>query len=143
MATCAICQRPIAGHQRFVITNEAEALHTACARAGATTVGQRLRMALAAAQTELASARVVAARAALDREQLAVDHRAREAEWTARLAEAKRETQTAAAERDAARRELALMQAIRGSPPAQSGTEGAPPDERDPAVVRYSLLELT
>jgi CRISPR/Cas system-associated endonuclease Cas1 len=147
MASCAVCRHPIA-RRADVCVQDTEVIHRGCA--GGATVRQKLEHELAESMRtaeqltraallaqELAASRLrqlssaVAGRAADNtdnaREQRELLRRARDAESTARRMEA---------ERDAARRELALYQATAAPQPQPER------DERDASEVRFSLLEI-
>ncbi len=161
MATCAVCLTPITSPQRFVIDGT-EVLHRACALRQHITILQRAQQDLAAARHAEASAqsRELEYRAKIatleylnqklgsDETDIATVRRDLRVIMR-HSAILRTERGQAIAERDAARRELALHQTIAAAPvatapAADSSAQEALPERpgRDDAETRFSLLEL-
>ncbi len=147
MATCAACQQPIIARQQVRVVG-CEVVHAICV--GRKTIGDTMREGLARVEARIAALEAEGAalhgearRAMLDvtrlREELG--HRVREEQATLRaLDTSNRERDAAIQERDRLRTE---NQALRARPLAPTANDSEDQvDNRDPFVVRASLLEL-
>lgn len=159
--SCAICLQPITDGTKFVVAGT-EVFHRGCvaARGTRTSIGNRRHQRLIALEAENMQLRDQAARAEAAeaevrrlREQLETSRKSfdvvtrdrdrlidNEAEYRRQRNAALRERDEANAARDAARRELALMQQLaqsQASPPASED-----PARQDEAQERFRLLEL-
>jgi hypothetical protein len=138
-AECSICGGSISSQARFVLSGT-EVMHSACARSGRDTALQRLRQKVATLEIVASSAeRLERENAHLRREMSSIEHAHRE-----RVSRLERthsaELSRVTAERDAARTEAALHQALGARPGLTAPVE--PTDTRDASEVRFSLLEL-
>ncbi len=144
MATCAVCERPIARHAKFLLV-ETEVVHRDCLGRGETRMARRaaeweqaqrdnaeLRRELREARTQLATAR---AEAETDRQaMLSIRSMARS---DARNMQARHDAELATL-----RLELAAVQSTQHTS-VQSGPAAIPESPPvDDAAVRFSLLDL-
>lgn len=147
--SCAACLQPLVHGVKYVLVGT-EVIHSSCARAGMQTLVQKLQSQLSLARQESARWQSEAATA---RYELRIANALGDELETARSGVARLERQAARmlqernealAARDAAKRELALRDAI-GTPrvatPDATETQRAE-DKRDATEVRFSLLEL-
>lgn len=156
MATCAVCQQPIANLTRMRVAGS-EILHVACARSGQQTIGARRQQDIARLEAELATERrrrheaeleVGRARNALRKVEssVAIDEQ-RHADELAQLAgardraladaaRARGEAAAATRQADEAIRERDAAVADAARPATAEHTSG------DDASVRFSLLEF-
>ncbi len=147
MAICAACQQPIVARQQVRVVG-CEVVHASCV--GRKTIGDTMRQGLASIEprvatleAEGAALRGEATRALMEVARARREIAQRHEEWTAThtaLGDALRERDAAIQERDRLRAE---NQALRARPPAPTTNDSEDHvDNRDPFVVRASLLEL-
>jgi chromosome segregation ATPase len=158
-AACAICLQPIGNKEQFVLAGT-EVFHPSCAgqRGIHVSVRNRQREQLAALEEQLRGTKAAALNLEPRIRRLESEiHSARqsheamsanlqqalnnEASWRRRYEEVRDERARFEVERDAARRELALMRQLGYQLPEPTG-KVTPEDTRDATEIRFSLLDL-
>jgi hypothetical protein len=159
MAVCAVCEHPIVSAQRFVIEGT-EVMHSACGRAGRTTILQRQRQEVANLNVRIASeqrqrvegrsriADLERRIALLDRQRGIDDQRYLDLQAEHRLllvevARVRREVVLRPAPQRATPETLpSVTVAITHTPVSPVSTPDATPASGDDTEIRMSLLEL-